>query len=99
MDFTEDGNPYCKELRLGLVDGEPVVHVAVCPFFQSGCYRATRLVVMSEWHLDGNGRRRLPVIFHTSHPQLAAALMRLPLWVQKSAVLYRKSGTKFHQRR
>ena len=105
--------PIAAQYFVGLVDGEPVAHVAVCPFFQSGYYRATRLVVMPEWqgagigtrflnavcqlHLDGNGRcgRKLPVIFHTSHPQLAAALRRSPLWVQKSAVLYQKAGTKF----
>lgn len=78
--------PIAAQYFVGLVDGEPVAHVAVCPFFQSGYYRATRLVVMPEWqgagigtrflnavcqwHLDGNGRcgRKLPVIFHTSHP-------------------------------
>ncbi|MDE7227810.1 MAG: GNAT family N-acetyltransferase [Treponemataceae bacterium] len=104
--------PYPLE-SVGLVDGEPVAHVAVAPFFQSGYCRAMRLVVMPEWqgagigtrflsavcqwHLDGNGRcgRRLPVLFHTSHPQLAAALRRSPLWAQKSAVLYQKAGTVF----
>ncbi|MDE7140219.1 MAG: GNAT family N-acetyltransferase, partial [Treponemataceae bacterium] len=105
--------PIAAHYFVGLVDGEPVAHVAVAPFFQSGYYRATRLVVMPEWqgagigtrflnavcqwHLDGNGRcgRRLPVLFHTSHPQLAAALRRSPLWIQKSAVLYQKAGTVF----
>lgn len=109
---NEGGIPYPPE-SARLADGEPVAHVAVAPFFQSGYYRATRLVVMPEWqgagigtrflnavcqwHLDGNGRcgRRLPVLFHTSHPQLAAALRRSPLWVQKSAVLYQKAGTVF----
>ena len=105
--------PIAAHYFVGLVDGEPVAHVAVAPFFQCGYYRATRLVVMPEWqgagigtrflntvcqwHLDGNGRcgKKLPVLFHTSHPQLAALLRRSPLWVQKSAVLYQKAGTKF----
>ncbi|MCK9169329.1 MAG: GNAT family N-acetyltransferase [Treponema sp.] len=105
--------PIAAQYFIGLVDGEPVAHVAVCPFFQSGYYRATRLVVMPEWqgagigirflnavcqwHLDGNGRcgRKLPVLFHTSHPQLAAALRRSPLWIQKSACLYQPGGTAF----
>lgn len=42
-----------------LIDGEPVAHVAVCPFFQSGYYRATRLVVMPEWQGAGIGTRFL----------------------------------------
>ena len=105
--------PIAAHYFVGLVDGEPVAHVAVAPFFQCGYYRATRLVVMPEWqgagigtrflntvcqwHLDENGRcgKKLPVLFHTSHPQLAAVLRRSPLWVQKSAVLYQKAGTKF----
>lgn len=54
------------------------------------------LNAVCQWHLDGNGRcgKKLPVLFHTSHPQLAAVLRRSPLWVQKSAALYQKSGTK-----
>ena len=102
--------PIAAHYFVGLVAGEPAAHVAVAPFFQCGYYRATRLVVMPEWagigtkflntvcqwHLDGNGRcgKKLPVLFHTSHPQLAAVLRRSPLWVQKSAALYQKAGTK-----
>lgn len=103
--------PIAAQYFVGLVDGEPVAHLAVCPFFQSGYYRATRLVVMPEyqgagvgtrflnavcqWFVDGNGRcgKKLPVLFHTSHPQLAAALRRSPIWVQKSANLYQPGGT------
>ncbi len=102
--------PIAAHYFLGLVDGQPVSHLAVCPFFQSGYYRATRLVVMPEWqgagigvrflnavcqyHLEGHGRcgRHLPVLFHTSHPQLAATLRRNPKWIQKSARLYSRGG-------
>jgi GNAT superfamily N-acetyltransferase len=41
--------------------------------------------------LDGQGRikgRRMTSLFHTSHPQLCAALRRDPKWVQVSAVLH-----------
>ena len=64
--------PIAAHYFVGLVDGEPVAHVAVAPFFQCGYYRATRLMVMPawqgagigtrflnavcQWHLDGNGR-------------------------------------------
>ncbi len=57
---------------MGVVNGELVAHVAVCPLFTANSYRATRLVVMPEWqgagvgtaflnevmqfHLEGNGR-------------------------------------------
>lgn len=102
--------PIAAHYFVGIVNGEPVAHLAVCPFFQCGYYRATRLVVMPEWqgagigvrflnavcqyHLDGHGRRnkKLPVLFHTSHPQLAAALRRDTNWIQKSARLYVKGG-------
>lgn len=64
--------PVAAEYFVGVVDGEPVCHVAVCPKFESKHYRATRLVTMPEWqgagiatkflaevcqmHLDGEGR-------------------------------------------
>jgi len=64
--------PPAAEYFVGLVDGELVSHVAVCPKFEAKGYRATRLVVMPEWqgagvgtrflnwvcqyHLEGNGR-------------------------------------------
>lgn len=64
--------PPAAEYFVGLVDGEPVAHLAVCPAFEAKGYRSTRLVVMPEWqgagvgtkflnwvcefHLTGNGR-------------------------------------------
>jgi len=71
--------------------------LVVLPEWQ-GCGVGTRFLnAVCQWHLDGNGRcgKKLPVLFHTSHPQMAAALRRSPLWVQKSAVLYQKAGTVF----
>ncbi len=65
-------NPVAAEYFVGVIDGEPVCHLAVAPLFTSKAYRATRLVVMPEWqgigvgtkflnaicqyHLDGRGR-------------------------------------------
>lgn len=98
--------PIAPEYFVGTVSGELACHVAVCPWFHNGGYRATRLVTMPEWqgagvgtrflnaiaqyHMDGNGRggKKLPTFFHTSHPQLCAALRRSPKWVQTSAKLY-----------
>lgn len=43
-----------------------------------------------EFHLQGGGRRnrKLPTLFHTSHPQLCSALRRSKKWIQTSAILY-----------
>jgi len=64
--------PVAAQYFIAFVGEEPVAHLAVCPMFQGGHYRATRLVVMPEWqgigvgtaflnevcrlHLDGQGR-------------------------------------------
>ena len=64
--------PVAAQYFVAFVGDEPVAHLAVCPMFQGGHYRATRLVVMPEWqgigvgtaflnevcqlHLDGLGR-------------------------------------------
>jgi len=98
--------PIAAEYFIGTVGGELVCHIAVCPSFHTGYYRATRLVVMPEWqgagvgtkflewiceyHKVGNGRlgRKLPTMFHTSHPQLIGYLKRSKKWVLKSQQLY-----------
>jgi GNAT superfamily N-acetyltransferase len=98
--------PPAAEYFIGSVDGEPVSHLAVCPFFHANAYRATRLVVMPEWqgagvgtkfleyiceyHKAGLGRcgRRLPTLFHTSHPQLIGYLKNSEKWVLKSQQLF-----------
>jgi GNAT superfamily N-acetyltransferase len=51
--------PPAAEYFIGTVDGELVCHLAVCPFFQSNGYRATRLVVMPEWQGAGVGTKFL----------------------------------------
>jgi len=98
--------PVAAEYFVGIVDNEPVCHIAVCPLFTAKAYRSTRLVVMPEWqgtgigtrfldaigqyHLDGRGRsgHQLQMFFHTSHPQLCAALRRSKKWIQTNARLY-----------
>lgn len=47
---------------VGLVDGEPVCHVATSPRFQTGAMRACRLVVMPEWQGAGVGVRFLNAV-------------------------------------
>lgn len=65
--------PIAAEYFVGTVNGELVCHLAIAPKFDSGYYRATRLVVMPEWqgagvgtkflnwvaqfHIEGNGRK------------------------------------------
>lgn len=51
--------PPAAEYFIGTVGGELVCHLAVCPFFQSSGYRATRLVVMPEWQGAGVGTKFL----------------------------------------
>ena len=51
---------------------------------------------VAEYHLQGNGRKghKYPVYFHTSHPQLCAALRRDKRWRQCSAMLYGANKTR-----
>lgn len=90
---------------VGVVDGEPVAHVAFSTRPGLIEARACRLVVMPEWQGAGVGLRFLnaicerwlrgenrygrpmPTLFHTSHPGLAAALRRQPVWTQVSGSL------------
>lgn len=99
-------SPVAAEYFIGVINGEPVCHLAVTPLFTANAYRATRLVVLPEWqgigvgtkflaavceyHLQGFGRcgRKLPVFFHTSHPQLCGALRHSRRWVQTGGNLY-----------
>lgn len=50
------------EYYVGVVDGEPVCHVGVTPFFQAKAYRASRMVVMPEWQGAGIGLRFLNAV-------------------------------------
>jgi len=54
--------PVAGEYFVGIIDGEPVAHLAVCPMFTANAYRATRLVVMPEWQGIGVGTKFLNAI-------------------------------------
>lgn len=60
------------------------------PEWQGAGVGAKLLDAVCQHHLDGNGRRgyKYPVFFHTSHPQLCAALRRRRGWIQTGAKLY-----------
>lgn len=51
--------PVAAEYFVGVINGEPVCHVAVSPLFTAKAYRATRLVVMPEWQGVGVGTKFL----------------------------------------
>ena len=54
--------PPAAEYFIGVVGGELVAHLAVCPLFTANAYRATRLVVMPEWQGAGVGTKFLEYI-------------------------------------
>lgn len=47
---------------VGIIDNEPVCHLAVSPLFTAKAYRATRLVVMPEWQGIGVGTKFLNAV-------------------------------------
>ena len=54
--------PVAGEYFVGVIDGEPVAHLAVCPLFTAKAYRSTRLVVMPEWQGIGVGTKFLNAV-------------------------------------
>lgn len=60
--------------------------LVVMPEWQGAGVGTKFLEWVCEYHAAGNGRcgKALPVLFHTSHPQLVAYLKRSPSWVLKS---------------
>ncbi|HHT23181.1 MAG TPA: ABC transporter ATP-binding protein [Bacteroidales bacterium] len=54
--------PVAGMYYVGIIDGEPVCHLAVSPLFTAKAYRATRLVVMPEWQGIGVGTKFLNAI-------------------------------------
>lgn len=70
--------------------GYRATRLVTMPEWQGAGVGTRFLDTIAQYHLDGNGRRNktLPTYFHTSHPQLCAALRRSPKWVQVSAKLY-----------
>lgn len=72
------------------LNGYRATRLVTMPEWQGAGVGTRFLEAVAQYHLDGNGRKgkELPTYFHTSHPQLCAALRRSPKWVQVSAKLY-----------
>jgi GNAT superfamily N-acetyltransferase len=64
--------------------------LVVMPEWQGAGVGTKFLEWVCEYHKVGRGRtgKRLPTLFHTSHPQLVAYLKRSPSWVLKSQQMY-----------
>lgn len=76
--------------------GYRATRLVTMPEWQGAGVGTRFLDAIARHHLDGHGRKnkRLPTYFHTSHPQLCAALRRSPKWRQVSAKLYGSNKAK-----
>jgi GNAT superfamily N-acetyltransferase len=81
------------------LNGYRATRLVTMPEWQGAGVGSRFLDAIAQYHLDGNGRKgkKLPTYFHTSHPQLCAALRRSPKWVQVSAKLYGDNKTKSYK--
>lgn len=72
------------------INGYRATRLVTMPEWQGAGVGTRFLDAIAQFHLEGNGRKnkKLPTYFHTSHPQLCAALRRSDKWVQVSAKLY-----------
>lgn len=79
--------------------GYRATRLVTMPEWQGAGVGTRFLNAIAQYHLDGNGRKgkQLPTYFHTSHPQLCAALRRSDKWVQVSARLYGENKVKSHK--
>lgn len=70
--------------------GYRATRLVTMPEWQGAGIGTRFLNAIAQYHAEGKGRRgrQLPTYFHTSHPQLCAALRHSPKWVQVSAKLY-----------
>lgn len=85
------------------IGGYRATRLVTMPEWQGAGIGTRFLNAIAEYHLQGNGRKnkKLPTYFHTSHPQLCAALRRSDKWVQVSANLYggnKKRSIKSHEK-
>ena len=64
--------------------------LVVMPEWQGAGVGTKFLEWVCNYHKEGHGRcgKRLPTLFHTSHPQLIGYLRSSPKWVLKSQQLY-----------
>ncbi len=72
------------------LNGYRGTRLVTMPEWQGAGVGTRFLNAIAKYHLEGNGRRekKLPMYFHTSHPQLCEALRRSEKWEQVSANLY-----------
>lgn len=78
------------------VGGYRGTRLVTMPEWQGAGVGTTFLNYIAEYHKNGNGRcgKKLPLYFHTSHPQLCAYLRRSKLWRQVSANLYGQEASR-----
>lgn len=71
-------------------DAYRATRLVVMPEWQGAGVGTKFLEWVAEYHKNGGGRcgKKLPTLFHTSHPQLIAFLARSKKWVLKSQQLY-----------
>lgn len=72
------------------IGGYRATRLVTMPEWQGAGVGSRFLDAVAQYHLEGNGRKgkTFQTYFHTSHPQLCAALRRSPKWEQVSATLY-----------
>jgi tRNA(Met) C34 N-acetyltransferase TmcA len=102
---TVNGEPVAHvafATRAGLVEAR-ACRLVIMPEWQGAGVGMRFLdAVCEEWR-QGHNRYgiKVPTLFHTSHPGLAAALRRSTRWTQVSAVLYggnkKRSGESLHR--
>lgn len=70
--------------------------LVVMPEWQGAGCGTKFLEWVSEYHKNGNGRcgKKLPTLFHTSHPQLIGYLKHSKKWVLKSQQLFGGNSVK-----
>jgi GNAT superfamily N-acetyltransferase len=87
-----DGEPVAHlgvSPRPGLIEAR-ACRLVVMPEWQGAGVGLRFLNDIAQMWLEGRNRfkKKMPMLFHTSHPGLCAALRRDPRWVQVSANLY-----------
>ncbi|MDR0905778.1 MAG: hypothetical protein LBN00_06355 [Oscillospiraceae bacterium] len=95
---TVDGELACHlaVAPLFTANGYRATRLVTMPEWQGAGVGVRFLEWVCQYHLEGNGRKnkKIPTFFHTSHPQLCAALRRSKRWVQTSAILYGDNKTR-----
>jgi GNAT superfamily N-acetyltransferase len=87
-----DNEPVCflAVAPLFMAKAYRATRLVVMPEWQGAGVGTRFLDAIGQYHLEGKGRcgHKFPTFFHTSHPQLCAALRRSQKWVQTGAMLY-----------